>query len=113
MAAEIFTNVLNVGEAMMTALENEDIDAYLALLQERGTLLDAILSYRHPSDIDVNWMESAEALSSQHAALIEAAEAQHRRMQDALTRLEQIKGAHRSYHQPIGQRTILNENLRV
>lgn len=113
MATNLLEDLLAVGEQMKKALDGGETDAYLELLEKRGTLLDAISAYPHPSEIDPNWKTTAAALSGQHDQLVEAAEAQCRRMQEALTRMKQVEGARRSYRQASGRRNILNENLRA
>lgn len=109
----LLQNLLDLGERMITALERGEMDTYFTLLDERGTLLDRILDYRHPSEIDPGWKAAAEALALQHEAIMEIAASNSRRMQDAITRIEQVKEAQRSYHRPVGRSNILNANLRV
>lgn len=113
MSPSLLQNLLDVGEKMKNALEQGQVDTYLALLDDRGTLLDTLLIYRHPSEVDPNWAEMASALSLQNDALMDIALSQRQRMQDAINRIEQVRDANRSYLQTPGRSNILNENLRV
>lgn len=113
MASHLIQDLLSIGDQMKTCLENGDLDTFYDLVSERGTLLETLQSYRHPSEIDENWEERATVLSDQNAELMEAAETQRGRMKDAVTRLEQVKEAQRSYLRPGGRPNILNQNLRA
>ncbi len=113
MSAPFLQNLLDLGDKLKDALEKGEMDTYFDVLDERGTLLDAILAYRHPSELDTDWKTTASALAHQNDALMEAAELQRRRMQNEMIRIEQVKEAQRSYAQLTAPPNILNENLRV
>ncbi|MEX0822377.1 MAG: hypothetical protein WD021_09550 [Rhodothermales bacterium] len=113
MSDPILQQLFDLGEKMKNALESGEINTYYDLVGERGTLLDTLESYRHPSDVASNWKEMATALADQNDELMEAAETEQRRIRDAITRFEQVRSAQRSYLHPTGRSNILNENLRV
>lgn len=109
----LIRDLYEVGENMRAALREDDTDRYLELIEERGTLLDKMRRYDHPSQIDENWRELADVLRTQQSELMEEALQQERRIQEALGRLEQLKSAGRSYQEVSPRRNILDKNLRV
>lgn len=102
-----------LGQEMASVLQNGDLEHYFELLDERGTLLEELNGYQHPSEIDPNWQEIAAALKEQHEILTAALADQERKMQEELAGMQRYKGASRSYHRPEERSQILDENLRV
>ncbi len=113
MPSDLLQDLFHIGENMQASLADGEMDTFFDLVAERGTLLEILRSYRHPSDVDADWEEMAAALTDQDKMLLTAAELQRERMRDAVTRVEQVKEAQRSYLRPGARSTILNENLRV
>ena len=109
----LLDDLFALGEKMHSALESERLDDYLELLTQRGTLLDILSGYEHPSQIDADWHSIAGRLAKQHELLMQAASEYEERMRDSLVRLERTKGAGRSYHAAPARKNILNENLRI
>lgn len=102
-----------MGEKLSSALAEGDLDSYFDLLDERGTLLEGLNEYQHPSEIDPDWLEISEALQEQHYVLTIAVAERERQMQEALTELERFKGAARTYQRSEPRAQILNSDLRV
>ena len=112
MAAGLLHQIFDVGEKMRSALESDQIDEYLELLAQRGTLLDSLQGYKHPSQIEPEWQPICEAIAGQHELLTAALADCESRLQDELLKLGKTKGARRSYNPPQESRKILNEDLR-
>lgn len=113
MPSNLLHDLYELGEAMRIALDDEDLDTYVETLEQRGTLLDTIQQYGHPSEIAPDWRETARALAAQHEALMAAVTRQQERMQDSLARLTQLRGAQQSYIGTERRGRILNDDLRV
>lgn len=113
MAASLLQDIYRLGEEITSSLSNGDLDRYFELLDERGTLLDTLSRYKHPSEIDPDWENISRALKEQHHVIMDAVTECERRMQNTLTGMERFKDASRSYHQPEQRTQILNDDLRV
>lgn len=106
MLDEIFT----LGESMRTALEADDMDAFFALLDQRGALVEQLDARRAPAG-DV-LAGRADALARQHTALAVSIQAQQQRLAEALNTLAQVKQAKDRYGKRRAAPTrILNKNL--
>lgn len=113
MEGSLLRDLFLMGERLASALVDGDLDSYFDLLDERGTLLDGLNAYQHPSDIDPDWQEISEALQEQHHVLTIAVAEREREMQEALAELERFKGAARTYQRSEPRAQILNSDLRV
>lgn len=113
MEDSLLRKIYRLGQSMAAVLDTGDLEHYFQLLDERGTLLDQLDGYRHPSDIDPDWQDIALALQEQHQVLTAAIAEQERRMQEELAGMQRYKGASRSYHRQEARPQILNDNLRV
>lgn len=109
----LLRNIYLIGQEMASALQQGNLEHYFELLDERGTLLEEILGYQHPSEIDPNWKDVASALQEQYEVLTTALAEQERKMQEELGGMQRYKGASRSYQQSEARPQILNDNLRV
>lgn len=113
MEGSLLQSIHDVGEELSSALEKADLKHFLVLLEKRGTLLERMIEYEHPSEVDPDWRSLAPALITQHERLTAALDTEERRMQDMLAELERFKGASRSYQRTTPGSQILNKDLRI
>lgn len=104
----------SLGDAMHAALEDDDLDVFTHLAQQREDVVDHLRTFGHPGDVDPDWEREAVLLQRQHQALTEAMAACQRRMGEALEGLDRFKKARRQYYAgPAPARSgILSESLR-
>lgn len=102
-----------IGENLASALINADMDRYFELVDKRGTLLESLSDYQHPSEIDPDWREMWTRLQEQHEFIMATLAAHEIQMQEALGEFERFKGASRTYQRSGPGRQILNSELRV
>ena len=95
---------------MRAALEADDMDAFFALLDQRGALVEQLDARKAPKG--ELWARRADALAQQHTALAASIQAQQQRLAEALNTLAQVKQAKDRYGK---RRTtpprILNKHL--
>ncbi len=113
MEDSLLRRIYLLGHDMVSVLHKGDLELYFEMLEKRGTLLEELDLYKHPSEIDPDWQEIATALQEQHQVLTAALAEQEGRMQEELAGMHRYKGASRSYNQTAARPQILNENLRV
>lgn len=111
MKDSLLRKIYDKGQEMASALQNDQVEPYFQLVEERGTLLEELDRYEHPSEIDPDWQEIATALQEQYQVLTTAIAAQERRMQEELAAVQRYKGASRSYQPSARPAQILNQNL--
>jgi hypothetical protein len=108
----LLQSVFDIGEEMMRALEADDMDRFVALVHQRGELLDRLRQMDRPAVPPAEWNALAESLSAQHLTLTGALSLHEDRMQAALRSLLRVRDAHRSYNAPPGTGSVLNNGLR-
>lgn len=113
MERSLLDDIYDIGENLASALINADLDRYFELVDKRGTLLECLGEYQHPSEIDADWREMWTRLQEQHEFIMATLAAHEMQMQEALGEFERFKGASRTYQRSNPRRQILDSELRV
>jgi len=96
---------------MLTALSEEDVNAFAGLVQERDVLIKRLAESPHPTPGDPGLEGLAQALADQHHLLAETLDGQKRKMKEAIGTFRQVRNAHRSYRMRLMPFGRLNKNL--
>ena len=93
----LLEEIYALGERMCAALESEDVDAFCAMVTERGALLDQLNGCPNSVELSGEWDRVAAQLRDQHGALTAAISRQETRLQKTLGSVNRFKDAQRSY----------------
>lgn len=108
----LLQQLLEVGEAMSAALEGDNMERFSTLLAERDALLEQLLAFEHPSEVDADWKIYQRALVEQHEELEQAMQEAMGRRTQALHEMKQHEDAARQYNPRLSSARLLNPNLR-
>lgn len=109
-SSDLLERLFGLGQRLCHAFEAGDVDAACRLVEERGTLLEALQSCPPPG---AALRRQAAALAQQHHAIAAAAAAHEQRIQAALEALGQARQASAQYASRPVRPPILNKNLCV
>ncbi len=111
-ASSLLDAIHRLGERMQDALDRGDFDAFYGLVAERGALIDALPTCEpdllHGSEMS----RVAGILKEQHATLESALLRRQADVQLALTDLQKLKTANRTYASPAPRGGILHAGVK-
>ena len=93
----IFHELLESGEALQLALDDQDIDRFDQLVRDRESLLSELTSRPRPEHPSQEWREMARRLAEQEKALMVAAVALEKAMADRLDVSARRRSANQTY----------------
>ena len=107
----VLDRIYALGERMRTVLAEQDVEAFVALIEQRGELVALLEGAERPARAPEAWKERAGLLDQQYAAIMAMATEQEHRLLDAGGVLKQVRQAKARYSDPRVPPRFLNKNL--
>ena len=111
MQYELLNTLHAVGERMCTALEQDDLDVFYPLLEERAGLIRQLSTLGRPTTADAAWEALATAIRGQQDRLATALAHQERQFSEAVGALYRARTARRRYRARPHRPSLLHKNL--
>ena len=112
MPPNLLQAILHLGDHMLAAVKEGDLQLFLERARERSALVEQLAAYEAPSQIAQDWENLVPAYAEQHRALVEALRAYEYKMGQTRLGHDRFRDAWRSYNERPNNRRILNKHLR-
>lgn len=111
-ASTLLQQIADIGDRMIQAGHEGDVEALHTLAAQRGTLIAELEAYSSPADVDPDWKSLVTAIESQYQLLSRTMADLEQRISAELDGVQRFSSARKSYS-PVQPRTgILHDHVR-
>jgi hypothetical protein len=112
MPPNLLQEILLLGDQMLAAIKEDNLDLFLERANERSTLVEQLAAYETPAQVASDWEKLVPAYTEQHRLLTDVLRTYESKLGQARLGHNRFRDAWRSYHAHPNRRRILNKHLR-